>query len=48
MHALKRPFGRRPSPALVVASIALFAALAGGATAGGLLITSKQIKDGTI
>jgi Collagen triple helix repeat (20 copies) len=39
---------RKPSPAMVVALIALFVALTGTATAGGLLITSRQIKNGTI
>jgi len=39
---------RKPSPASALSLIALFVALAGTATAGGLLITSKQIKDGTI
>jgi hypothetical protein len=39
---------RKPSPALAVALIALFVALGGTATAGGLLITSRQIKNGTI
>ena len=39
---------RKPSPAMVVALIALFVALSGTATAGGLLITSRQIKNGTI
>lgn len=38
---------RRPSPALVVASIALFAAGAGSATAGSL-ITSKQIRNNSV
>ena len=39
--------GRRPSPAMVIAIAALVAALAGTATAASL-ITSKQIKNGTI
>ena len=39
---------RRPSPALVVASIALFVALGGPAWAKGVLVGSKQIKDGSI
>src|SRR3954453_2691766 len=39
--------GRRPSPAMVVAILALVAALAGTATAAGL-ITSADIKNKTI
>lgn len=39
---------RKPSPAMVIALIALFVALTGTATAGGLLITTRQIKNGTI
>ena len=41
---------KRITPAMIVALIALFAALAGTATAAGtaVLITSKQIKDGSI
>lgn len=39
---------RKPSPALIVALIALFVSLGGTATAAGLLITSRQIKDRTI
>jgi hypothetical protein len=42
------PRMRRPSPALVVAMVALLVALAGSATAGRSLITSRDIKDGTI
>jgi hypothetical protein len=42
------PPARRPSAALVVALLALFVALGGTATAAKLLITTKQIKDGTI
>lgn len=38
----------RPSPALALGMIALVVALTGSATAAGLLVTSKQIKDGTI
>lgn len=38
----------RPSPAMVVALIALFASLAGTATAAKVLITSRDIKNGTI
>ena len=39
---------RRPSPALVVALIALFVALGGPAQAKKLLVGSKQIKDRSI
>src|SRR6516165_1694644 len=39
---------RRPSPALVVATLALLVSLGGTATAAHVLITSKDIKDGTI
>lgn len=39
---------RRPSAALVVASLALFVALGGPAWAQKMLVGSKQIKDGTI
>src|SRR3954453_10336663 len=40
---------RRPSPALVIAALALFVALGGTATAAGVLISSsKQIKAGAI
>jgi collagen triple helix repeat protein len=40
---------RRPSPAMVVALIALFVSLAGNAGAGALLlVTSKNIKNGSI
>lgn len=39
---------RKPSSALVVALVALFVSLGGTATAAGLLITSRQIKDRTI
>ena len=39
---------RKPSPAMVVALLALFVALGGSATAAGVLITSRQIKDRTI
>jgi Collagen triple helix repeat (20 copies) len=38
---------RRPSPALVMAIVALFVAFSGTATAA-LVMTGKQIKDGTI
>ena len=43
-HCRKRAL----TPSLGVAILALFVALAGSATAAGLLVTSKQIKDGTI
>jgi len=39
---------QKPSPAMVVALVALFVALGGTGTAATLLVTSKQIKDGTI
>jgi hypothetical protein len=39
---------RRPSAALVIALLALFVALGGTAAAAKLLITSEEIKDGTI
>jgi hypothetical protein len=39
---------RRPSPALVVAMLALLVSLGGTATAAHILITSKDIQDGTI
>lgn len=39
---------RKPSPAMVVALVALFVALGGTATAAGVLVTSRQIKDRTI
>src|SRR4051812_13255526 len=42
-----RILSRRPSPAMVVALIALCSSLAAGATAA-TLITSKNIKNGTI
>jgi hypothetical protein len=38
---------RRPSPALVVATVALFVAFSGTATAA-LVLTGRNIKDGTI
>lgn len=38
----------KPSTGVALALVALFVALTGTATAAGLLITSKQIKDGTI
>src|SRR3712207_2655273 len=38
----------RSSPAMTLAALALFVALAGTSTAAGLLITSSQIKNGTI
>jgi hypothetical protein len=45
---MARKHAQRPSPALIVALLALFVALGGTATAAKLLITSSQIKDGTI
>jgi hypothetical protein len=39
---------RRPSAALVVSLVALFVALGGTATAARLLITTREIKNGTI
>jgi len=39
---------RRPSTGTVIAFVALFVSLTGTATAAKLLVTSKQIKDGTI
>jgi hypothetical protein len=44
---LNRLLRRRPSPALIVAIVAVFVAGAGSATAA-QLITGKQIKNGTI
>lgn len=41
-------YARRPSPALYVALLALFIALGGTAAAAKVLITSREIKDGTI
>ncbi len=38
----------RPSPAMVVAALALTIALGGTATAAGILITGKQVKDGSL
>lgn len=38
----------KPSPATVLAMLALLVALTGTAAASGVLVTSKQIKDGTI
>jgi hypothetical protein len=43
-----RFLSRRPSPAMVVALLALVVALGGTATAAGLLITGKQIKNGSV
>jgi hypothetical protein len=36
------------SPATALAVVALIVALSGSASAAGVLVTSKQIKDGTI
>jgi hypothetical protein len=44
----KRFLRHRPSPAMIVALLALFVALGGTATAAGLLITGKQIKNGSV
>ena len=38
----------RPSPAMVVAALALMIVLGGTASAAGLLITGKQIKNGSV
>lgn len=48
MSARARRFLPKPSPGLALAMIALIVALAGTATAAGVLVTSKQIKNGTI
>ena len=45
---MRRILRKRPSPATVIAVLALFVALGGTATAAGILITGKQIKDGTV
>ena len=45
---MRRILQNRPSPATVIAVLALFVALGGTATAAGILITGKQIKDGTV
>jgi hypothetical protein len=47
MHENRRT-RRLPSPATVLASIAVFAVLAGSATAASSLISGKEIKKGTI
>ena len=47
-HISSRPPRRRPSPSLVVAMLALLVSLGGTATAAHLLITSRDIQDGTI
>jgi hypothetical protein len=39
---------RRPSPALIVASVALFVALSGGAYAASQLVGTKQLKNGAV
>src|SRR5262245_65469134 len=41
---MKRMLGRRPSPAMIIAIIALIAALGGTALAGGGFLTTKQFK----
>lgn len=48
MSESARPRRRLPRPSTVLASIAVFAALAGTATAAGSLIDGKEIKRGTI
>lgn len=48
MSESARPRRRLPRPATVLASIAVFAALAGTATAASSLIDGKEIKRGTI
>ena len=48
MSARARSFLPRPSPGVALAVLALIVALTGTATAAGVLVTSKQIKDGTI
>ena len=45
---MKKLLRRRPSPALVVATIALFVALGGGATAASHLLTGADIQNNTI
>ncbi len=44
---MRRLFSRRPSPALAVSLVALFVAL-GGTSYAAIVITSKNIKNGTI
>jgi hypothetical protein len=48
MSTPRNQFLRKLSPAMVLAMLALVVALSGTATAAGLLVTSKQIKNGTI
>jgi hypothetical protein len=48
MSVLRTRFLPKLSPAMVLSMVALVLALGGTATAAGLLVTSKQIKDGTI
>ena len=48
MTSDNRPRRRMPSPATVLAAIAVFAVLAGTATAAKSVISGKQIKKGTI
>ena len=47
-HVSSRTPRRRPSPSLIVAMLALLVSLGGTATAAHLLITSRDIQDGTI
>lgn len=44
---MKQLYKYRPSPAMIVALIALFVALGGSATAG-ILVTGKQIRNGSV
>lgn len=44
----KTPRPRRPTPAMAVSVVALCLTMGGSAVAASSLITSKQIKDGTI
>jgi hypothetical protein len=48
MSARASRFLPKPSPTTVLAMLALLVALTGTATAAGVLVTSKQIKNGTI
>src|SRR3954449_6571234 len=48
MSTARNHFLRKLSPAMVLAIAALVVALGGPATAAGVLVTSNQIKDGTI
>ncbi len=48
MSERRNRFIRKLSPAMVLSMLALAVALTGTATAAGVLVTSKQIKNGTI